>query len=106
VRPTTIAGYRRAGRLLLPFVSSYRADKLLARRYPAPMPLYRTAVRSSHRYADQDGADLRDDEAARDWALRVIRDLKRNNEKKWNGWTIVVTDGDRKVWQIPFVEAG
>jgi hypothetical protein len=70
------------------------------------MPLYRFAVRNSHYYVDQDGADLRDDEAARHWALQVIRDLKRNNETKWNGWTIVVTDGDRKVWQIPFVEAG
>jgi hypothetical protein len=30
------------------------------------------------------------------------RDLKKNNEAKWIGWTMEVTDGDREVWQIPF----
>jgi hypothetical protein len=34
--------------------------------------------------------------AARVVALQVIRDLKKNNEAKWIGWTMEVTDGE--VW--------
>ena len=69
------------------------------------MPLYRFAVHNSHWHDDTDGTELPDDEAARDAALQVIRDLKKNNETMWNGWTIKVTQGDRQVWQIPFIEA-
>jgi hypothetical protein len=31
----------------------------------------------------------------------IVRDLKKNNEPKWKGWTIEVKEGDREVWQIP-----
>jgi hypothetical protein len=51
------------------------------------------------------GLDEPDDEAACEQALQVIRDLKRNNETAWKAWTIEVTDGDRLVWQIPFLGA-
>jgi len=72
------------------------------------MPLYRFAVHNSHAYddLDSDGAELADDEAARQEALLIIRDLNRNNEPKWKGWTIEVKEGDRRVWQIPFFEWG
>ena len=69
------------------------------------MALYRFAVRNSHWYDDPEGTELPDDEAARELALQVIRDLKKNNETGWKGWTIEVTDGDRRVWQIPFIGA-
>jgi uncharacterized protein DUF6894 len=67
------------------------------------MPLYHFAVHSSHLHDDPEGTELPDDEAARQWGLQVIRDLKRNNKTGWNGCTIEVTDGDRQVWQLPFI---
>jgi hypothetical protein len=69
------------------------------------MPLYHFAVHNSHLHDDPEGTVLADDGAAREEALQVIQDLKRNNEGKWIGWTIEVTDGDRQVWQIPFIGA-
>jgi hypothetical protein len=67
------------------------------------MPPYLFAVHNGHRHDDQEGTELPNDEAAREEALQVIRDLKKNNETGWKGWTIEVTEGDRKVWQIPFI---
>jgi hypothetical protein len=84
----------------------YQADKTV--RVPLSygvLPLYRFAVHSSHRYDVPEGTELPDDEAAREEALQVIRDLKKNNETGWKGCTITVADGDRQVWRIPFIEA-
>jgi hypothetical protein len=58
-----------------------------------------------HLHDDPEGTELLDDVAACVVALQVIRDLKKNNEAKWIGWTMEVTDGDRQVWQIPFAGA-
>jgi hypothetical protein len=69
------------------------------------MPLYRFAVHNSHLHDDPDGTELADDAAAREMALQVIRDLKKNNVTGWKGWTIDVSQGDRQVWQIAFIEA-
>jgi hypothetical protein len=66
------------------------------------MPLYRFAVHNSHRHDDPEGTELFDDGAARDEALKIIRDMTRNNEPSWKGWSIEVTEGGRRVWQIPF----
>ena len=70
------------------------------------MPLYRFTARNSHEYDDLDGAELPDDEAARQEALLIIHNLTENNEPKWKSWTIEVKEGDRQVWQIPFFEWG
>ena len=71
------------------------------------MPLYRFGVHNGRGYEDLDGAELADDEAARQEALLVIHDLTKNNEPKWKGgWTIEVKEGNRQVWQIPFFEWG
>jgi Domain of unknown function (DUF6894) len=70
------------------------------------MPLYRFTVHNGHGYEDLDGAELTSDEAARQEALLIIHDLTKNNEPKWKGWTIDVKEGDRRVWQIPFLEWG
>jgi hypothetical protein len=67
------------------------------------MPLYHFAVHNSHLHDDPEGAELPDDEAARQWGLQIIRDLKKNNEPMWKASTIEVTDGDRQVWLLPFV---
>jgi hypothetical protein len=67
------------------------------------MPLYHFAVHNSHLHDDPDGTELPDDGAAHKEALRIIGDLKRNNVGIWTGWTIEVTDGGRRVWQIPFL---
>jgi hypothetical protein len=44
---------------------------------------------------------LPDDKAAREEALQIIQDLKKNGIARWKGWTIEVTDGDHQVWRIP-----
>jgi hypothetical protein len=63
------------------------------------MPLYRFG----RRLDDPEATELLpDDEAARNEALQVICDLKRNNATAWKGWTMEVTDGGRQVWQLPF----
>ena len=70
------------------------------------MPLYRFALHNGHRLDDEEAAEfLADDEAAREEALQIIRDLKKGNASGWKGWRVEVTDGDRPVWQIPFIGA-
>ena len=67
------------------------------------MPLYQFAAHNGHRLDDPEAAErLPDDESARQAALHIIRDMKRNNHTVWKGWTIEVTEGDRQVWQISF----
>jgi hypothetical protein len=69
------------------------------------MPIFRFAVHNGHWHDDPEGTELPDDAAARDEALKIIREVTRNNEQVWTGWTIEVTEGDRRVWQIPFKAA-
>jgi len=72
------------------------------------MPLYSFAVHNSHRRIESEASELLpDDGAARGEAVGIIRDLKKNNAALWrNGWTIeVVTEGNRQVFQIPFLGA-
>jgi hypothetical protein len=70
------------------------------------MPLYQFALHNGPRLDDQEATEfLPDDKAAREEALQIIHDLKKNNVSGWKGWTIEVTDGDRQVWQIPFIGA-
>jgi hypothetical protein len=67
------------------------------------MPIYRFAVH--HWRDDPEGIELPDDKTARELARQIIRDLKKNDEARWRGRTIKVTDGDRQVWEIPFAGA-
>jgi hypothetical protein len=68
------------------------------------MPLYRFALHNGHRLDDEEASELLpDDEAARQEALQIIHDLKKNNVSGWKGWRVEVTDGDRQVWQILFI---
>jgi hypothetical protein len=70
------------------------------------MPLYRFALRNGHRLEDEEATELLpDDEAAREEALQIIRDLIKSNVSGWKGWRVEVMDGDRQVWQIPFIGA-
>jgi hypothetical protein len=67
------------------------------------MPYYRFAVYNGRRLDDPGAAEfLPDDEAAREEALQIIQDLEKNDQVRWKGWTIEVTEGDRQVWQISF----
>ena len=68
------------------------------------MPRYRFIVRNGSRHDDPEGTVLRDDKAARNYAIQVTRDLKKNNENGWKGWTLEVTASGRRVWQIPFLQ--
>jgi hypothetical protein len=67
------------------------------------MTLYHFAVHNGHLHEDPEGTELPDDGAARKEALLIIRDRKKNKEAMWIGWTMEVMDGDREVWQIPFI---
>jgi hypothetical protein len=50
------------------------------------MPVYRFPIHGSYRVDDPDGTELPNDPAAREEALQVIRDLKKNQtELRWNG---------------------
>jgi hypothetical protein len=71
------------------------------------MPVYSFSLRDGHRLDDFEATELLpDDEAAREEALQIVHDLKKNNVTAWKGWRLEVTDGDRQVWQIPFIGAG
>jgi hypothetical protein len=66
------------------------------------MPLYSFSLHNGHRL-DEDATELLpDDAAAREEALQIIHDLKKNNVTGWKGWRVEVMDGERLVWQIPF----
>jgi hypothetical protein len=67
------------------------------------MPLYSFSLRNGHR-AKIDATELLPNDAAA-WAeaLQIVHDLQRNNVGAWKGWRVEVTDGDRQVWQIPFI---
>ena len=65
------------------------------------MPRYHFAVlNTSSRQEDQEGTVLPDDAAAREYAIRVIGELRRGDN--WKGWLLEVTQGERLVWQLPF----
>jgi hypothetical protein len=70
------------------------------------MPLYRFALHNGHRLDDEEATEfLSDDEAAREEALQIIGDLIKGNASGWKSWRVEVMDGDRQVWQIPFIGA-
>jgi hypothetical protein len=73
------------------------------------MPLYSFAVHNSHRRIESEVSELLpDDGAARREAVGIVDDMKRNNAALWrNGWTIevVAAEGNRQVFQIPFLGA-
>jgi Domain of unknown function (DUF6894) len=50
------------------------------------MPIYNFAVHNGGRLEDEDGTELPNDAAAREYALQVVRELNRNNGNRWNGW--------------------
>jgi hypothetical protein len=57
------------------------------------MPRYHFAVKDAARYDDPDGTELPDDAAARDYAIRVIREVQHGEEHNWTGWTMEVRQG-------------
>ena len=66
------------------------------------MPRYHFAVKDAARYDDPDGTDVPDDAAARDYAIRIIREVQHGEEHNWTGWTMEVWQGGRRVWHLPF----
>jgi hypothetical protein len=65
------------------------------------MPIYRFTIVNGIEHDDTESIDLPDDGAARQEALKVIGELKRNSAR-WNGWTMQVLEGSCLVWTIPF----
>jgi hypothetical protein len=66
------------------------------------MPLYHFHVCDGERFKDPEGVDLPNDPAACEEAARIIRQLKEQSHNNWDGWTIVIMEGDRRVEQISF----
>jgi hypothetical protein len=61
------------------------------------MPRYSlAALNLDGRLEDLRGTELPDDAAAREYAIRVIRELQREEEDHWRGWTMDVTQADRR----------
>jgi hypothetical protein len=48
------------------------------------------------------GVELRDDVAAREFALKVMLGLVQSQNDDWDGWTMEVIQGERTVWRLPF----
>jgi hypothetical protein len=68
------------------------------------MPVYRFAVHNRQRITSDATEVLCDDRAALEEASGIIRDLKKNRAADgWDGWTIEVLEGDRRVCDISFV---
>jgi hypothetical protein len=69
------------------------------------MPRYLFAVR--HFDGDclddePEGVELPTDAAARAFALKVMRGLVQIEDDNWEGWTMEVMQGGRRVWRFPF----
>ena len=68
------------------------------------MPRYLFAVRhfdNDYLVDEPEGVQLSDDAAARAFALMVMRGLVQREEENWEGWTMEVTQGGRRVWRLP-----
>jgi hypothetical protein len=69
------------------------------------MPIYRFVV-SHSAYADLQGdvgdTELPDDDVAREFAAKVMGGLMQQQEDDWEGWTMEVWQGRRRVCQLPF----
>ena len=66
------------------------------------MPIYNFTAHNGSRLEDDGGTELPNDAAAQAYALRVVRELNKNNGNRWNHWKMEVTEGDRRVCDIPF----
>jgi hypothetical protein len=66
------------------------------------MPRYHFTVRNSDTHDDPEGSECPDDAAAREHAIRVIRELRHGKGDDWKGWSMEVTQGQRLVWRLPF----
>jgi hypothetical protein len=52
---------------------------------------------------DQDGTPLQDDEGARNYANRIVRELKEGGSYDEGNWTLIVfADGGRQVCSVRF----
>jgi hypothetical protein len=68
------------------------------------MPRYLIDVLTAdgQRIEDTDGSDHPNDQAAADYAARVIEDLKRDEPEGFVGYSLEVREGDRVLVVLPF----
>ena len=58
------------------------------------MPVYNLNAHNGGRLEDDGGTELPNDAAAQAYALRVIRELNKNNGNRWNHWKMEVIEGE------------
>jgi hypothetical protein len=69
------------------------------------VPFYRYTISPGGQRSDLVASDLPDDAAALKEAAEIVRDMKENHESGWwNGRSLKVTEGERKVSEINFIE--
>jgi hypothetical protein len=68
-----------------------------------PMPHYTFSIRDTGTVTEKLGSDVLDNDAeALAFGRRVIRDLMREDEGLYFGWSMDIADGDRAVGSIFF----
>jgi hypothetical protein len=68
----------------------------------APMPHYHFIVHAFEEIDDPEGAEYPDESFALMAALKIVREIKRDEDDKVRGWSIEVKEGERRVAVIPF----
>jgi hypothetical protein len=66
------------------------------------VPRYRFTIRDTDHFDDEDGVFLLDDGAAREYAIKILDELQKDDEASWAGHTMEVMREGRIVWRIPF----
>jgi hypothetical protein len=83
-----------------PYTASLRRDREYSRQPPSrntPMPLFYFNLHDAKRLiADLEGTELPDENAARDHAAVVAREIMRNNSARTLAWRLRVADAEHR----------
>jgi hypothetical protein len=67
-----------------------------------PRYLFHVLTADGRRIEDNDGSDLPMDEDAREYAARVIDELKRDEPNEFMGYSLELREGNRFIAVLPF----
>jgi hypothetical protein len=69
------------------------------------MPRYHFAIRNTEHFDDEDGVILPGDGSAREYAIKVMDELQKDDEISWVHYTMEVMREGPVIWRIPFNRA-